>query len=485
MDRAQGNTVEALLEIACANPHDLRLQLEQLLQYGLARFGMEVATLAQIQGQDYRIVQQLSPAQLDWQDGASHALGDTYCALTLDAAQPQAVHDVARSATPHHPARHRFGLRAYLGIPLRVDGELYGTLSFAHRQASRREFGVEDFTDLQRMATWLEAELVRRERECELQRQEERFRRGFYAAPSAMLILNHRGEIEQANSEAERLFHYREAELLGQPVEILVPETSRPGHPRLRDGFLRSPEVLHIGGGRDLLAQNARGEVFPVEVGLNPFHSRGEDLVLCAVIDLTERKHNEQIILEQAQQLEQANRQLSQRAITDPLTHVYNRHHFMVKLKEYLSLAHRSGECVSILMLDVDHFKKYNDSYGHTAGDEALKAVAGELTRQTRDVDIVARYGGEEFIILLPATDREGALVSAERIRSAVEGIGHLRRVVTLSIGIATAMDIANPTQAIEAKCRLLIDKADQALYRSKQLGRNRITHCEALRATD
>jgi diguanylate cyclase (GGDEF)-like protein len=100
-------------------------------------------------------------------------------------------------------------------------------------------------------------------------------------------------------------------------------------------------------------------------------------------------------------------------------------------------------------------------------------------------VDIVARYGGEEFIILLPATDREGALVSAERIRSAVEGIGHLRRVVTLSIGIATAMDIANPTQAIEAKCRLLIDKADQALYRSKRLGRNRITHCEALRATD
>jgi diguanylate cyclase (GGDEF)-like protein len=99
-------------------------------------------------------------------------------------------------------------------------------------------------------------------------------------------------------------------------------------------------------------------------------------------------------------------------------------------------------------------------------------------------VDIVARYGGEEFIILLPAADREGAQVIGERIRSAVEKLDYLHRRVSISGGIATAVDIANPAKDMDEMCRELIDKADQALYRSKQLGRNRITHIELDRAT-
>ena len=472
-------TLKTLFEITCDSGQGLSHQLERLLRFACERFGMEVGTLAQIRDQEYRIVQRLAAGQLDWQGGAVHELQDTYCGLTLNAGMPIGIGDIVQSQTPDHPAWRKLGLRAYLGIPIRVQGEIYGTLSFASRQAIRDEFTPEDLEDIRLLGSWLEAELTRRRQEDELQQLEERFRRGFYAAPGALLILNQKGEIEQINAEAERLFGYRETELFGQPIEILVPERDRVHHPRLREAFLQSPTIRPMGKGRDLLAQNAEGEVFPVEIGLNPIQIREQSLVLCAVSDLTERKRYEKTILEQTELLTQANKRLSQRATTDGLTNLANRHHFMAKLKEYLSLAQRSGECVSILMLDVDHFKKYNDTFGHTAGDEALKAVAGELSRHTRDVDIVARYGGEEFIILLPAADREGARVIGERIRSALEQITHLRRPVTISGGIATAVDIANPTKDMDEMCKELIDQADQALYRSKQLGRNRITHIE------
>jgi diguanylate cyclase (GGDEF)-like protein/PAS domain S-box-containing protein len=484
MEQAFDHTLRYLFEIACDSRQGLRHQLERLLQFGCDRFGMEIGTLARVRDREYRIVQGNAPAPQAWQEGDVLSLQDTYCDLTLSAAGPVGISDVVRSHTPDHPAWRKFSLQAYLGIPIRVDGEIYGTLSFAARHAMQHEFTPTDLDDLRLMGLWLEAELSRRGQEHELRLMEERFRQGFYAAPGAMLIINRKGEIEQVNTEAEHLFGYDEAQLVGKPVEVLVPEGFRASHPRLREGYQRAPQERPMGKGRDLLAQNARGEVFPVEVGLNPIRTREHSLVLCAVMDLTERKRYEKTILEQTELLVEANERLSQRATTDALTNLSNRHHFMAKLNEYMSLAHRSGECVSILMLDVDHFKKYNDTHGHIAGDEALKTVARELSRHTRGVDIVARYGGEEFIILLPAADREGAQVIGERIRLAVEQISHLHRPVTLSGGIATAVDIANPAKKMDEMCRELIERADQALYRSKQLGRNRITHFEPERTT-
>jgi diguanylate cyclase (GGDEF)-like protein/PAS domain S-box-containing protein len=470
-------TLRALFEIACDSRQGLQQQVYRLLQLGCERFGLELGILAKITGRDYRVMQQLSPAEATWHDGDLFALQDTYCALTVAALAPFGFADIAKTKLAEHPASRKFGLKAYLGVPISLDGELYGTLSFASQRPARQPFAAADLADLQLMANWLAAELSRRQQEANLKRVEEKFRSGFYASPSAMLILNRQGLIEHVNLEAERLFQYSQVQLVGKPIEILLPDGFRAAHPELRDRFLQAPMARPMGIGRDLLAQNSQGEAFPVEVGLNPIQTEDGLLVLCAVVDLTDRKSYEKKILEQAELLKQTNKLLSHQAITDSLTNLSNRHYFMIKLKEYLSLAHRSGECVSVLMLDVDHFKKYNDTYGHTAGDEALKAVARELGRQTREVDIVARYGGEEFIVLLPATDREGAMVIAERIRNAVERITDLRRVVTLSGGVATAIGLADPTKVIETKSKELIERADQALYWSKQNGRNRVTH--------
>ena len=125
---------------------------------------------------------------------------------------------------------------------------------------------------------------------------------------------------------------------------------------------------------------------------------------------------------------------------------------------------------LSLIMLDLDHFKQYNDSFGHPAGDEVLHWVGSILRAAVRGHDVVARYGGEEFVVLLPATDAAEALEVAERLRSAIACRPWPHRKVTASLGVATAGPATTDAAA-------LVDQADHALYQSKQAGRNQVTH--------
>ncbi len=158
-------------------------------------------------------------------------------------------------------------------------------------------------------------------------------------------------------------------------------------------------------------------------------------------------------------------------ASTDGLTGVYNHRTFQLRLDEQLRLALRHGRALSLVLCDVDHFKKVNDVHGHPAGDAVLRGVARLLEEEARATDLVARYGGEEFAVLMPETDGAGALAIAERIRARLEATrfptdaGELR--VTLSLGIATA-----PGDGAE-KARL-VEVADACLYHAKRAGRNR-----------
>jgi diguanylate cyclase (GGDEF)-like protein len=124
---------------------------------------------------------------------------------------------------------------------------------------------------------------------------------------------------------------------------------------------------------------------------------------------------------------------------------------------------------VSLILLDVDHFKAFNDTYGHPRGDEVLRAVGGILRGALRPADFAARYGGEEFAIILSNTDRTGALMVAEQLRVAIENATWEDREITASIGVATLNPEIRTSEA-------LVDHADRALYRSKQAGRNCVT---------
>jgi diguanylate cyclase (GGDEF)-like protein len=157
-------------------------------------------------------------------------------------------------------------------------------------------------------------------------------------------------------------------------------------------------------------------------------------------------------------------------ALTDSLTGCVNRRSFEMQLERDLRLATRMRQPVSLVMLDIDHFKRVNDTYGHDAGDAALRFLADVLRDELRGVDTAARYGGEEFAVILPQANLEGALIVAERLRARIESteipeIGH----ITASIGVATFPLHANSRAQ-------LVSTADHALYEAKRDGRNRVS---------
>ncbi|HEX8235699.1 MAG TPA: sensor domain-containing diguanylate cyclase [Abditibacteriaceae bacterium] len=168
-------------------------------------------------------------------------------------------------------------------------------------------------------------------------------------------------------------------------------------------------------------------------------------------------------------QLEAVNSRLEVLAVTDELTSLLNRRAFDERLAHEIKRATRYKKPLSLILLDVDHFKSYNDSYGHPAGDYLLKQVAQLLKKQARETDFAARYGGEEFAVILPDTDEAGALVLAERLRSSIETTMQIKRAVTASFGTASLQTNICDSAA-------LISAADSALYHSKQHGRNRVT---------
>src|SRR6267143_1933122 len=159
-------------------------------------------------------------------------------------------------------------------------------------------------------------------------------------------------------------------------------------------------------------------------------------------------------------------------ATTDGLTGLLNRRTFNAQLQGRLREAQRYSRPLSLLLLDVDHFKKVNDTFGHPAGDAVLKGIAAVAQRQARETDIVARYGGEEMALILPETDAAGAHAIAERIRKAVGATSHPTEQgaiqVTVSIGLATSPCPGDSAEAV-------LEAADKALYRAKQGGRNRV----------
>lgn len=158
-------------------------------------------------------------------------------------------------------------------------------------------------------------------------------------------------------------------------------------------------------------------------------------------------------------------------ATTDQLTGLFNRHYFTSELVKQINTWRRYQRPLSIIMLDIDHFKKVNDTYGHLAGDYALQSMAKICQHMVRDIDTVARIGGEEFAILLPSTGENGAMQTAERIRQETEKFGFRYEgrtfKLTVSLGIA---ELTDETWSITE----FIKAADEMLYKAKEAGRNR-----------
>lgn len=167
-------------------------------------------------------------------------------------------------------------------------------------------------------------------------------------------------------------------------------------------------------------------------------------------------------------ELREANTKITELTRIDPLTRLYNRRYLQERVTQAISESNRHGHPLSLIMADLDDFKKINDSYGHTAGDRGLVAFAGLILEQSRIEDLAARIGGEEFALLLPRTDADEAYSLAERIRSSLEGMDVLKdgSKITVSQGISELREKENLDK--------LLSRADKAMYRAKQNGKNR-----------
>jgi two-component system cell cycle response regulator len=174
-----------------------------------------------------------------------------------------------------------------------------------------------------------------------------------------------------------------------------------------------------------------------------------------------------------ARELKRVNQKLVTLSDTDPLTCLYNRRFLINDLERKMHRSKKNGEILSLIILDIDYFKKINDTYGHQNGDLVITIVAEASQKRMRSHDIVARYGGEEFVIVLPETSLSEAISIAERLRNSVQSITlpppMEDLMVTLSLGVATY-----PSSAVD-DIDSLFRQADKALYRAKQSGRNRV----------
>ena len=316
----------------------------------------------------------------------------------------------------------------------------------------------------------------RKQAEEALMESEEKYRSILNASPDDITITDLEGRILMVSPASKTMFGYEpnyDGFIGMRLVDFIVPED----HERA----LSNIKLMYQGGHprpNEYRGVRQDQSIFNIEVNSGFVHSaNGQPTEMVFIVrDITERKLAEQKIQELVQQLEIEKNTAQLNSITDSLTGLANRRYFDEALRIEFFRLKRSGSTLSLIMLDVDHFKKFNDSYGHLAGDDCLRQIGTTLkTIVGRVPDIVARYGGEEFVVILPETKDNGAATLAERIRKAVEelAIQHsasdTAEYVTVSLGVVTVYTtgLSSPEQVVAL--------ADKALYCAKKDGRNRI----------
>lgn len=172
-------------------------------------------------------------------------------------------------------------------------------------------------------------------------------------------------------------------------------------------------------------------------------------------------------------ELRTSNEMLKQLSNTDPLTHIYNRRYLMDMLVKEMQRSERKGSQLSLVMIDIDHFKKINDNYGHQAGDQVLIEIADLSKSALRSYDFAARYGGEEFVLTLPETGHDDALLIADRLRRQIQQ--HTFPDKLRNLKITASMGVATYPVTFITSVSDLIREADEAMYRAKSAGRNRV----------
>ncbi|HVY06788.1 MAG TPA: diguanylate cyclase [Burkholderiales bacterium] len=318
----------------------------------------------------------------------------------------------------------------------------------------------------------------RRQIQDELRRSEQRFRTLIESAPLAMVTWDRKRRITGWNRQAQELFGWAESEVLGRDfLSFMVPESAN-----VEVGMIVE-DAIERGIESHSVNSNLTRDNRTIEVEWHntvvPGADGRPDSVLSLAQDVTERVRAQVALQEvnlklkhRIDEIHELQDRLREQVMRDPLTGMYNRRFLDDALPGEIARAIRERTSLCLMMVDIDHFKQVNDTYGHQAGDEVLKTLAEILRGEARRTDVACRYGGEEFVLLLPKMNLESACQRAEHWRQTfaeakVSIDGNLVR-CTLSVGIAMFPEHGNSAED-------LLRNGDRALYLAKALGRNRV----------
>lgn len=294
------------------------------------------------------------------------------------------------------------------------------------------------------------------------QEQAQRLRMIVDTMAEGLMIVEASGRIQYTNPACDGYLGYDSGTLAGHSIGELLNAAVAQEYIAYFKVCVEDPGGEHRHGAREVVIRHRDGPARAMDLTLTPMQVAGEPLFIGLLHDISHRKQYENT--------------LQRAALSDPLTKIANRRHFDSFLELEWQRAIRSGEPLSLIVLDVDHFKLYNDALGHAAGDVALREVAAVLEAHAmRPTDLAARYGGEEFVLLFGETPMNAASALAESLRSRIEGL-HLVNPksatsawLTASVGVATII----PAQGMEMAAFYIA--ADQAMYQAKAAGRNRV----------
>ena len=463
--RASEERLHALYNTTSQQELSFEAKMALLLQRGGEQFGLKIGLLTRQTDDREEVVQAYSPEN-------RIKPGDEY------------------------PLPDSTGVEVTLSAPVRVSDKVWGKLCFAGSLSQPAPFASGDREMIRLMAQWIGGEIGRREAEESVRESEEQFRSVIASLSEGLIVMDTEGVIRVCNESAEQIFEMTRGEV--QKWKPLNPDyvvRREDGSPFPQGSY---PLVVSLRSGRpqrDVVMGLPRpdGQLLWVSVNSNPLIRPGEETpyaVVATFFDITERRRDEDKIAaqmaqiktytgfleSQRKQMEAANIQLEELAMCDGLTGLGNRRAFTQRLEVEMGRASRYSTPLSLIILDVDHFKEYNDTYGHLAGDEVLKSLALILKEQGRETDFYARYGGEEFAALLTHTDSTGANIVAERLRELIEKTIWPNRQVTASFGTSTLVPSMQDSMN-------LIAHADRALYAAKAAGRNQALHALSLAA--
>ncbi|NLA35997.1 MAG: diguanylate cyclase, partial [Actinobacteria bacterium] len=308
--------------------------------------------------------------------------------------------------------------------------------------------------------------MVMRDLVTDQQRSHPMFHDLLEAAPDAMVIVDSDGRITLVNAQTDRMFGHPRDELVGSAVEVLLPERFRPGHLGRRAGFFADPMLRPMGRRLELWGLRRDGTEFPVDISLSPLRIEQTLYISASIRDVTDRRADEQ-------RLRTAHQELERLARIDSLTGLVNHAETITRLEAALQDRQLPGSHhLGVLFCDADRFKAINDTWGHTIGDVVLATLAARIRGCVREGDTVGRVGGDEMLVLLPNVRSIDDVVGiAEKIRRhAAEPIRHLGHEIHATVSIGATL--ATPGESVSE----MTARADTAMYRAKQSGRNGVT---------